>query len=142
MHLVLQHCQPPATPALYLTYDALLQVYDCCFNPAGTQLIVACGNLVLMYDPTDGLLMHRLRGHKDTGLARTIYARTHAHTSTRMLFLFFCQRSFSSIRPCTRQIMFIANPKPQPSEGMQLTIPYLDKPSYKCAAFQLPHFFC
>ena len=42
-------------------------VYDCCFNPAGTQLVVACGNLVLVYDPTDGLLMHRLRGHKDTG---------------------------------------------------------------------------
>jgi intraflagellar transport protein 122 len=48
-------------------------VYDCCFNPAGTQLVVACGNLVLVYDPTDGLLMHRLRGHKDT-----VYCVTYA----------------------------------------------------------------
>eukprot|EP00802_Teleaulax_amphioxeia_P001080 Tamp_01081.p2 GENE.Tamp_01081~~Tamp_01081.p2 ORF type:complete len:636 (-),score=178.54 Tamp_01081:4097-5920(-) len=53
-------------------------VYDCCFNPAGTQLVVACGNLVLVYDPTDGLLMHRLRGHKDT-----VYCVTYAKDGKR-----------------------------------------------------------
>ena len=41
-------------------------VDDSCLHSDGTQLVVACGNLVLVYDATDGLLMHRLRGHKDT----------------------------------------------------------------------------
>lgn len=41
-------------------------VYDICFNPAGSQLVIACGNLVLVYDATDGVLLHRLKGHKDT----------------------------------------------------------------------------
>lgn len=40
-------------------------VYDICFNPAGSQIVVGCGNVVLVYDATDGLLLHRLKGHKD-----------------------------------------------------------------------------
>ena len=41
-------------------------VYDICFNPAGSQLVIACGSLVLVYDASDGVLLHRLKGHKDT----------------------------------------------------------------------------
>ncbi|XP_017773799.1 PREDICTED: intraflagellar transport protein 122 homolog [Nicrophorus vespilloides] len=41
-------------------------VYDLCFNPEGTQLIVASGNRVLVYDTTDGTLIQALKGHKDT----------------------------------------------------------------------------
>uniref|UniRef100_A0A7S0THX9 Intraflagellar transport protein 122 homolog n=1 Tax=Hemiselmis andersenii TaxID=464988 RepID=A0A7S0THX9_HEMAN len=41
-------------------------VYDLCFNPIGSQIVAACGNFVLVYDASDGLLLHRLKGHKDT----------------------------------------------------------------------------
>lgn len=37
-----------------------------CFNPDGTQLIVASGQRVLVYDATDGTLIQTLRGHRDT----------------------------------------------------------------------------
>mmetsp|Transcript_33085 Transcript_33085/g.104621 ORF Transcript_33085/g.104621 Transcript_33085/m.104621 type:complete len:1177 (+) Transcript_33085:130-3660(+) len=41
-------------------------VYDLCFNPLGSQLVVASGQLVLVYDASDGSLLHKLKGHKDT----------------------------------------------------------------------------
>lgn len=41
-------------------------VYDLCFNPEGSQLIVASGNRVLVYDTADGTLLQPLKGHKDT----------------------------------------------------------------------------
>jgi intraflagellar transport protein 122 len=34
-------------------------VYDICFNPIGSQLVVACGHFVLIYDASDGVLLHR-----------------------------------------------------------------------------------
>lgn len=34
-------------------------VYDLCFNPIGSQIVVACGHFVLVYDSSDGLLLHR-----------------------------------------------------------------------------------
>lgn len=37
-----------------------------CFNPDGSQLVVASGNRVLVYDTTDGSLIQPLKGHKDT----------------------------------------------------------------------------
>ncbi|XP_023027775.2 intraflagellar transport protein Oseg1 isoform X1 [Leptinotarsa decemlineata] len=40
-------------------------IYDLCFNPDGTQLIVAGGNHVLVYNTTDGSLIQLLKGHKD-----------------------------------------------------------------------------
>ncbi|ERL84617.1 hypothetical protein D910_02045, partial [Dendroctonus ponderosae] len=40
-------------------------IYDLCFNPDGTQLIVASGNHVLIYDTTEGSLIQLLKGHKD-----------------------------------------------------------------------------
>lgn len=40
-------------------------IYDLCFNPDGTQLIVASGQRVLVYDATNGTLIQPLRGHKD-----------------------------------------------------------------------------
>ncbi|CAG0883204.1 unnamed protein product [Darwinula stevensoni] len=44
----------------------LVCIYDLCFKPDGTQLIVAAGNRVLVYDASDGSLLQPLKGHKDT----------------------------------------------------------------------------
>ncbi|KYN32363.1 hypothetical protein ALC56_13220 [Trachymyrmex septentrionalis] len=41
-------------------------IYDLCFNPDGTQLVVASGNQVLVYETNDGALIQPLKGHKDT----------------------------------------------------------------------------
>uniref|UniRef100_T1IRE0 Intraflagellar transport protein 122 homolog n=1 Tax=Strigamia maritima TaxID=126957 RepID=T1IRE0_STRMM len=41
-------------------------IYDLTFNPDGTQLIVAAGSRVLVYDTSDGTLIQPLKGHKDT----------------------------------------------------------------------------
>ncbi|XP_041457748.1 intraflagellar transport protein 122 homolog isoform X2 [Lytechinus variegatus] len=41
-------------------------IHDLAFKPDGTQLIVAAGNRVLVYDTNDGTLMQPLKGHKDT----------------------------------------------------------------------------
>ncbi|XP_022096034.1 intraflagellar transport protein 122 homolog isoform X1 [Acanthaster planci] len=41
-------------------------IYDIAFRPDGSQLIVAAGNRVLVYDANDGALIQPLKGHKDT----------------------------------------------------------------------------
>ena len=41
-------------------------IYDLCFRPDGTQLVVAAGQRVLVYDTSDGTLIQPLKGHKDT----------------------------------------------------------------------------
>uniref|UniRef100_A0A8B9GVU9 Intraflagellar transport protein 122 homolog n=1 Tax=Astyanax mexicanus TaxID=7994 RepID=A0A8B9GVU9_ASTMX len=41
-------------------------IYDLAFKPDGSQLIVAAGNRVLVYDTADGTLIQPLKGHKDT----------------------------------------------------------------------------
>eukprot|EP00164_Ancoracysta_twista_P001588 GFYU01002082.1.p1 GENE.GFYU01002082.1~~GFYU01002082.1.p1 ORF type:complete len:1195 (-),score=419.63 GFYU01002082.1:77-3661(-) len=41
-------------------------VNDLCMRPDGTQLVVAVGNRVLIYDAGDGDLLHSLKGHKET----------------------------------------------------------------------------
>uniref|UniRef100_A0A8C1QIK4 Intraflagellar transport protein 122 homolog n=1 Tax=Cyprinus carpio TaxID=7962 RepID=A0A8C1QIK4_CYPCA len=41
-------------------------IYDLAFRPDGSQLIVAAGNRVLVYDTADGTLIQPLKGHKDT----------------------------------------------------------------------------
>ncbi|XP_077181413.1 intraflagellar transport protein 122 homolog isoform X3 [Paroedura picta] len=40
-------------------------IYDLAFKPDGTQLIIAAGNRLLVYD-TDGTLIQPLKGHKET----------------------------------------------------------------------------
>ncbi|MFT7804423.1 intraflagellar transport protein 122 homolog [Arapaima gigas] len=40
-------------------------IYDLAFKPDGSQLIVAAGNRVLVYDTSDGTLIQPLKGHKD-----------------------------------------------------------------------------
>lgn len=41
-------------------------IYDVAFKPDGTQLIVAAGSRVLVYDTNDGSLIQPLKGHRDT----------------------------------------------------------------------------
>ena len=38
-------------------------IYDLCFCPDGSQLIVAAGNRVLVYDTNDGSLVQPLKGN-------------------------------------------------------------------------------
>ncbi|XP_014246043.1 intraflagellar transport protein 122 homolog [Cimex lectularius] len=40
-------------------------VSSLCFNPDGTQLVAAAGQMVLVYDTTNGSLIQPLKGHKD-----------------------------------------------------------------------------
>ncbi|WAR26649.1 IF122-like protein [Mya arenaria] len=40
-------------------------IWDLCFKPDGSQLIVAAGNRVLVYDTNDGTLIQPLKGHKE-----------------------------------------------------------------------------
>ncbi len=44
----------------------VLSIHDLAFRPDGSQLIVAAGNRVLVYDPIDGSLIKALPGHKET----------------------------------------------------------------------------
>ncbi|XP_056357716.1 intraflagellar transport protein 122 homolog [Oenanthe melanoleuca] len=41
-------------------------IYDLAFKPDGTQLVIAAGNRLLVYDTSDGTLIQPLKGHKDT----------------------------------------------------------------------------
>lgn len=41
-------------------------IYDLAFKPDGSQLIVAAGNKVLVYDPSDGSFEQPLKGHKES----------------------------------------------------------------------------
>uniref|UniRef100_A0A6P3UIJ5 Intraflagellar transport protein 122 homolog n=1 Tax=Bombus terrestris TaxID=30195 RepID=A0A6P3UIJ5_BOMTE len=40
-------------------------IYDLCFNPDGTQLVIAAGQQVLVYETNEGTLIQPLKGHKD-----------------------------------------------------------------------------
>lgn len=40
-------------------------INDLCFKPDGTQLIVASGNRLIVYDPQDGNIIQTLKGHKE-----------------------------------------------------------------------------
>ncbi|XP_029052422.2 intraflagellar transport protein 122 homolog [Osmia bicornis bicornis] len=40
-------------------------IYDLCFNPDGTQLVIAAGQQVLVYETSEGALIQPLKGHKD-----------------------------------------------------------------------------
>ncbi|XP_064632482.1 intraflagellar transport protein 122 homolog isoform X2 [Lineus longissimus] len=53
-------------------------IWDLCFRPDGSQLIVAAGNRVLVYDTNDGTLIQPLKGHKDT-----VYCVTYAKDGKR-----------------------------------------------------------
>ncbi|XP_075570567.1 intraflagellar transport protein 122 homolog isoform X10 [Pelecanus crispus] len=44
----------------------VIRIYDLAFKPDGTQLIIAAGNRLLVYDTSDGTLIQPLKGHKDT----------------------------------------------------------------------------
>lgn len=43
----------------------VFSIHCLCYNPDGTQLIVAARERVLVYDPQDGTLLNTLKAHKD-----------------------------------------------------------------------------
>lgn len=45
--------------------NSYVSIWDICYNPQGTQLVVASGSSVLIYQADDGELIKTLRGHKD-----------------------------------------------------------------------------
>ena len=49
---------------LYLFW-ILFSIYDLAFKPDGSQLIIAVGSKVLVYDASDGTLIQPLKAHKD-----------------------------------------------------------------------------
>uniref|UniRef100_A0A670XVT2 IFT122 first beta-propeller domain-containing protein n=1 Tax=Pseudonaja textilis TaxID=8673 RepID=A0A670XVT2_PSETE len=52
-----------------LPFNSILcfhSIYDLAFKPDGTQLIIASGNRLLVYDTSDGTLIQPLKAHKDT----------------------------------------------------------------------------
>ncbi|EQC37613.1 hypothetical protein SDRG_05207 [Saprolegnia diclina VS20] len=53
-------------------------VQDLAFHPDGSQLVAAIGNRVMIYDATNGTLLHSLKGHKDT-----VYTVDYAHDGKR-----------------------------------------------------------
>jgi intraflagellar transport protein 122 len=40
-------------------------IFDLAFSPDGMQVLIAIGNRVLVYDASDGDLLHSLKGHRD-----------------------------------------------------------------------------
>uniref|UniRef100_A0A095BX64 Intraflagellar transport protein 122 homolog n=1 Tax=Schistosoma haematobium TaxID=6185 RepID=A0A095BX64_SCHHA len=52
-------------------------IWDLCYSPDGSQLIVASGNLVWVYRADNGSLIKNLKGHKDT-----VYCVAYAHDSS------------------------------------------------------------
>ncbi|KAJ8666894.1 hypothetical protein QAD02_008556 [Eretmocerus hayati] len=53
-------------------------IYDLCFNPSGTQLIVAAGQHVHVYESHDGALIQVLKGHRDV-----VYCVCYARDGTK-----------------------------------------------------------
>lgn len=49
-------------------------VFDLAFSPDGSQVLIAVGNRILVYDANDGDLLHSLKGHRDYVYA-VAYAR-------------------------------------------------------------------
>ncbi|XP_017129587.1 intraflagellar transport protein 122 homolog [Drosophila elegans] len=43
-----------------------ISVHNVCYAPDGSQLVVAAGDRLLIYDPNDGSLLNTLKAHKDT----------------------------------------------------------------------------
>ena len=52
--------------------------YDVAYKPDGTQLVAGVGSRVLVYNATDGDLLHSLKGHKDA-----VYAVSYSRDGKR-----------------------------------------------------------
>eukprot|EP00916_Digyalum_oweni_P016091 GHVL01026411.1.p1 GENE.GHVL01026411.1~~GHVL01026411.1.p1 ORF type:complete len:1233 (+),score=214.75 GHVL01026411.1:33-3731(+) len=55
-----------------------ITIWSMAYKPDGSQIIVAAGNRVLVYDSADGKLLHSLKGHRDT-----VYAVTYSKHGKR-----------------------------------------------------------
>jgi len=44
----------------------IFSIWDLCFSPDGSRLVVAAGNKVHVYESAVGNLLKSLKGHKDT----------------------------------------------------------------------------
>lgn len=45
---------------------SIFSIHSCCYSPSGSQLVVAAGSKVNIYDSSDGKELEVLRAHKDT----------------------------------------------------------------------------
>ncbi|XP_037909163.1 intraflagellar transport protein 122 homolog isoform X2 [Hermetia illucens] len=62
MRAVLKWVEKIHEPSEKLDY---VSIHSACYSPDGTHLIVAAGDKVLVYEPTDGTLLETLKAHKD-----------------------------------------------------------------------------
>ena len=61
--LTLLHDSPLSLLTTCVSLFLAFSIYDLCFNPDGSQLVVAAGQRVLVYDTTDGSLIQPLKGN-------------------------------------------------------------------------------
>lgn len=67
-----QTSQPPVAKFQFLAIPS--SVHSVCYSPDGSQLVVAAGERLLIYDPNDGSLLNTLKAHKDIVNA-VVYSR-------------------------------------------------------------------
>lgn len=61
-HYVTEHKDLPVLLFVKSSCTLNFSIYDLCFNPDGSQLVVAAGQRVLVYDTSDGSLIQPLKG--------------------------------------------------------------------------------
>ena len=63
-------------------------IWSIAFKPDGTQIIVAAGNRVLVYDATDGDLVHSLKGHKEYMYCIYIYICVYIYIYITYIYIY------------------------------------------------------
>ena len=84
-------------------------IYDLCFKPDGTQLIVAAGQRVLVYDTGDGTLIQPLKGHKDN-----VYCVAYSKDGKRFASGWFNLINYLFIRSKLKLLIHSTDPQSRP----------------------------
>ena len=53
--------------------NPFFSIYDLCFNPDGSQLVVAAGQQLLVYETNKGALIQPLKGKNQLNITLVIY---------------------------------------------------------------------
>lgn len=61
-HYITEHKDLPIPLFVKSSFILNFSIYDLCFHPDGSQLVVAAGQRVLVYDTSDGSLIQPLKG--------------------------------------------------------------------------------